>query len=173
VALSWLNTGDSAKRAAASAALAAALILPAAMAIARVRRLLAAGYSREDLVAALAAEQGRRREELSFVYGAEPSKFERGLQWLARVALLVATAWVWLSPPEARPGVAVAAGAVALLAAIIARARTEQRTDPRGARRLWFWRGPLGNWIFWLAGVGLRRAPHIVTILGRRFETPA
>jgi serine/threonine-protein kinase len=173
VALSWLYTGDSAKRTAASAALAAALILPAGMAIARVRRLLAAGYSRQDLVAALVAERGRRREELSFVYGAEPSRFERGLQWLTRVALLVATAWVWLSPPEARPDVAAAAGAVALLAAIIARARTEQRTDPRGARRVWFWRGPLGNWIFWLAGVGLRRAPHIVTILGGRLETPA
>ncbi|MEX2155532.1 MAG: serine/threonine-protein kinase [Gemmatimonadales bacterium] len=173
-ALSWLYTGDQALRAAASAALAAAVLLPVGMAIARVRRLLAAGHGHQGLVAALAAERARRREELTFVYGAGPSRFERGVQWLARIAVLVAAASVWLSPADARPELSVAAGAIALLAAVVARARTEQRTDPRGERRLWFWRGPLGRWLFRLAGVGLRRAPHIVTILGGgRLETPA
>ncbi|MGH7519855.1 MAG: serine/threonine-protein kinase [Gemmatimonadales bacterium] len=171
-ALSWLYSNDPALHAAAAAGLGAALLLPAALAIARVRRLLAAGYGHHDLVTALVAERARRREELSFMYGAAPSGFEHAVRWLAWMAILVVTAWVWLSPPEAPRETGVAAAGVALLAAIVARARTEQRTDPRGARRLWFWRGPLGRGLFRLAGLGLRRPPYIVTILGR-LETPA
>src|SRR3989441_4698836 len=40
---------------------------------------------------------------------------------------------------------------VALLAAVMARARTEHRTDPKRERRLRFWGGPLGRWLFQLA----------------------
>jgi len=170
---SWLQAGDPTLRGTTTAALAAALLFPLWVAIARVRRLLAAGHRRRHLVAALAAERARRREELAFVYGAEPSAFERGLQWLARVALLAAALGVWLPPSPSVP-LEVFAGeaAVALLAAVAARARTEQRTDPRGARRLRFWGGPLGSALFRLAAVGMRRQPSIVTILGN-LETPA
>src|SRR5438093_8452347 len=52
----------------------------------------------------------------------------------------------------------IAAG-VALLAAVMARARTEHRTDPKRERRLRFWGGPLGGWLFRFAGLGLARAP--------------
>jgi len=57
-------------------------------------------------------------------------------------------------------------------AAIVARARTEQRTDPLGERSLRFWRGPLGRALFRIAGT--RRGPvtPVVTVLGR-VETPA
>jgi serine/threonine-protein kinase len=171
-ALTWLRWNDPALRAAASAALAVALLVPVGMMIARVRTLLAAGYGRQDVVTALAAERARRREELSFVYGATPSRFERAMRWLAWLAILATGAWVWLSPHDAPLEAGAVAAGVALLAAIVARARTEQRTDPRGARRLWLWRGPVGRWLFRFAGVGLRRPSTIVTILGR-LETPA
>src|SRR6266516_4171006 len=46
---------------------------------------------------------------------------------------------------------------VALLAAVMARARTEHRTDPKRERRLRFWGGPLGRWLFRLAGLRLAR----------------
>jgi len=49
---------------------------------------------------------------------------------------------------------AVVAGA-ALLAAVVARARTEHRTDPKAERRLRFWNGPLGRGLFMLAGLNL------------------
>ena len=171
--ITWLYTGDLELRAAAVAACVAALLLPVVTAIVRARRLLASGYRHESLVAALAAERGRRREELAFVYGAAPSAFEKTMERLARVAVLVAgtSVWVHAAPFELVGG----AGVVALLAAIVARARTEQRTDPRGERRLRFWRGPLGRWLFRVAEMGLRRTPPIVTILGGggRLETPA
>jgi len=89
---------------------------------------------------------------------------------LARLAVLVAATGALL--PTAPPELALIAGSIGLLAAIVARARTEQRTDPRGERRVRFWRGRLGRWLFRLAGLGLRRTPAIVTILSR-FETPA
>src|SRR2546425_11360266 len=50
---------------------------------------------------------------------------------------------------------------VALLAAVMARARTEHRTDPKRERRLRFWGGPLGRWLFQLARLRLaRRRAH-------------
>jgi len=175
----WLEALDPALRAAASAALGVAILVPAWVAIARVRRLIAAGHRREDLVAALATAQARRLEELAIAYGAEPSSFDRGVHWLARTALLVAAAAVWVLSTGALiqvgdliPRVAAGAAGVALLAAIAARARTEQRTEPRGQRRLRLWRSPLGRLVFRLAAIGLRRRPAIVTILGR-LETPA
>ena len=47
------------------------------------------------------------------------------------------------------------AAATALLAAVVARARTEHRTDPKAERRLRFWSGPPGAWLFALAGLDL------------------
>jgi hypothetical protein len=70
------------------------------------------------------------------------------------------------------PVLGAAAAATSLVAGILARARTEKRTDPRGERRLRFWRGPLGRGLFRIAGVGLKPTTPIVTILGR-LETPA
>jgi len=173
--LVWLYTGDLALRAAATATCVAALLLPVFTAVVRVRRLITSGFRHDSLVAALAAERGRRREELAFVYGAAPSGFEQSMARLARVAVLVAGTSVWL--PTAPQELFVGACIVALLAAVVARARTELRTDPRGERRLRFWRGPFGRLLFRSAEVGLRREPPIVTILGGggagRLETPA
>jgi hypothetical protein len=60
----------------------------------------------------------------------------------------------------------------ALLAAVVARGRTELRTDPKAERRLRFWSGPLGGWLFTLAGLRVRRratpAPGVLS----RVATP-
>src|SRR5207302_1508427 len=48
-----------------------------------------------------------------------------------------------------------AATLVALFAAVVARGRTEHRTDPKGERRLRFWSGPPGRWLFALARLRL------------------
>jgi hypothetical protein len=70
------------------------------------------------------------------------------------------------------PSVAGGAAVTALLAAITARARTEQRTDPIGERTLRFWRGPLGRALFYLADRRGAEVPPIVTLIDR-VETPA
>jgi hypothetical protein len=177
----WLSATSATVRGLATAALVGALIVPAVVAVSRVRRLLVAGRNRGELVAALAARQARRREELVFAYGPRPVGLERAIASLARIAILISGAAVAAMmeavtvPPDLEallPAIAALGGATALLAATVARARTEQRTDPRGERRLRFWRGAPGRWLFRIAGVGLKPATPIVTILGSS-ETPA
>jgi len=50
---------------------------PLGLATHRIRRLLSSGHTREDLLAALRAEVERRREELAYSHGVEPSTKER------------------------------------------------------------------------------------------------
>jgi serine/threonine-protein kinase len=177
----WLSPAGTAVRGVATLTLALALLLPIAVAVARVRGLLAGGHDRAELVRALAARQARRREELAFVYGPGPSRFERGIAWLARASLLttmaaVAAASDLIDLPlrfmRLLPDIMVGGAVIALLAAVVARARTEQRTDPLGERRLRFWRGRLGLALFRVAGMKRRAVPPIVTVLDRA-ETPA
>src|SRR6266581_4304071 len=83
----------------------------------------------------------------------------------ARLAIVaVAAAGGFVLALEQLPGLAGVVGlptlfgvatATALLAAVIARARTEHRTDPKAERRLRFWNGPLGRGLFMLAGLNL------------------
>src|SRR2546430_16669910 len=82
---------------------------------------------------------------------------------LSSAALVAAAAGVGLSRLEPAPlpdaSLLAAFGVsalTALLAAIVARARTEHRTDPKAERRLRFWRGPLGRGLCRVAGMGIR-----------------
>ena len=159
LALQVLALTEPRERAVTAAAAAAILAVPVVVMVARVRRLLRLGYRREDLVDALRAELAHRREELAFLYGDGPSRLERMLRRLSYLGVAAAAAVV--AALQRFPGVAdvVAArwilgvaAATGLLAAAIARWRTEHRTDPKGERRLRFWSGPLGAWLFRLAG---------------------
>lgn len=130
----------------------------------RVRRLLVAGHTRDDLLDAIAGNLARRREELAFVYGDRLTAFERGtrfIAWLGVAAMAMGVAAGFRTipglPPDMAPLLTVTAGSIALLAAIVSRARTEQRTAPRAERRLRFWRGPLGRLLFRFAALGMER----------------
>src|SRR3989449_422488 len=152
-------------------------VLPTVLMVSRVRRLCAAGFDRDDLTDALAAELVRHREELAFLYGEGPSRLERLLRRLAYAGVCLAATAVGVglrAPGLDASSVQLAAlgigAGVALLAAVMARARTEHRTDPKRERRLRFWGGPLGRWLFQLARLRLARrrahtdrpSPHIV-----------
>ena len=147
----WVSTGDL-----TAAALIAAL--PLVVMVARVRRLLQAGFERRDLTGALREEFERRREELAFLYGEGPSGLEQVLRGLCYAALAAAAGlvgaadrWAVLGGSPLVPAAFFAALGTALLAAVGARWRTEHRTDPRAERRLRFWSGLPGRWLFWLA----------------------
>ena len=177
----WLSPASAAVRAVATVVLGVALMLPVVVAVVRVRRLLADGHGRDELVAALAARQARRREELAFVYGNGPTSFERWIGWLARMALLAVVAGVaatleLIEVPALIvpfvPSIVTAGAATAVLAAILARARTEKRTDLVGERSLRFWRGPLGRALFRFAQPRREPVRSVVTVLDR-LETPA
>ncbi len=155
----FLELAEPGARAAVAAAAAAIAAAPVAVMLARVRRLVKAGYGRQDLIDALRAELSHRREELAFLYGTGPSRLERLLRRTAYLSVAAVAAIVALleRTPALVDVVAVGplfgvAGATALLASVVARARTEHRTDPKAERRLRFWSGPVGAWLFALAG---------------------
>src|SRR5881628_466221 len=157
-----LGPEESQARAAMIAAVVTIAAVPLVVMVARVRRLRKAGYGREDLVDALRAELSHRGEELAFLYGDGPSRLERASRLLCYVCVAAAAGIV--AALERIPGLAGVAGVpsafavvagAALLAAVVARARTEHRTDPKAERRLRFWNGPLGRGLFMLAGLNL------------------
>ncbi len=165
LALQVVTAGEPGPRLVAAGFIVWLLLLPTALMLARVRRLRAAGFDRDDLTDALAAELARHREELAFLYGEGPSRVEGMLRTLTYAGLAVAgiAVAVGLRVPHLTPiSVVLAAwgagAGVALLAAVTARARTEHRTDLRRARRLRFWGGPLGRWLFRLSGRATPRA---------------
>ena len=167
LAVRFLELTEPRAKAATVAAAVAIALVPLAVMLARVRRLLSAGYGRQHLTDALRAELGHRREELAFLYGYGPSRLERALRRLAY--LCVAAAAGIVGALQRVPALAEVVGVpplfwvvatTALLAAVIARARTEHRTDPKAERRLRFWNGPLGRWLFSVAGLRLAPRPE-------------
>ncbi|HEV2752010.1 MAG TPA: serine/threonine-protein kinase [Gemmatimonadales bacterium] len=138
------------------------VVVPLVVSLGRVRRLVRAGYGRRDLTDALLAELTHRREELAFLYGHGPTRLERVLRGATYTCLSAAAGIVGavLDAPELNhvAGISTAFAVVsvcAILAALVARRRTELRTDPRTGRRLRFWSGRLGGWLFKLAGLHL------------------
>jgi hypothetical protein len=139
-----------------------ALAPPLALATHRIRRLLASGHTREDLQAALRTEVERRREELAYSHGVEPSSAEKTAFRLAMAAgggLLASFAaffglipntdlWMWVFPGS------VLAGTISLAVGTTHRAR---RIDQKAERRFKFWKGTLAKWLFKVAGIGLKQ----------------
>src|SRR6266699_2445193 len=164
--LRFLDVRDAQPRVALVAGALAIVAAPIAVMLARVRRLVRAGFGHRDLTDALRAELFHRREELAFLYGEGPSRLERVSRRVCYLTLAIAAgtvAAIARTPAlAARPFVPMvwaAATIVALLAAVVARGRTEHRTDPKGERRLRFWSGPPGRWLFALAKLRLRVTP--------------
>jgi hypothetical protein len=146
--------------------LAAALASPAVLAIRSLRRLLRAGYRHDDLVRGLALEVARRREEQEFAAGEGPSRWERLMRGkmyasLGLVALTGAAAFV-----VPYPAVLVAfalfglSSATAVATGIAALAASRSRLDDPDTRRLKFWKGRIGRWLFKLAAIALPRGPR-------------
>ncbi len=135
---------------------------PLALATHRIRRLLASGHTRADLLAALRSEVERRREELAYSHGVEPSAAEKNAFRVAAVAgggLLATFAaffglipqtdvWAFIFPAS------VLAGAVSLSIGTTLRAR---RIDAKAERRFKFWKGTLAKWLFKVAGIRLKK----------------
>jgi serine/threonine-protein kinase len=143
---------------------AAAAASPIALAVRSVRRLLKAGYRQEDLVHGLGLELARRREEQEFAAGVQEGAtwWERWMRTKMYAALglaAVSGAAAFLLP---YPAVVFAFGLFGLSAAAAvatglgALAASRSRLDDAEARRLRFWKGRIGRWLFTLSSLGLR-----------------
>src|SRR3989440_1656629 len=128
--LQFIEVRELEPRAAAFAVAVAIVAAPIAVMVARVRRLVRAGFGHRELTDALRAELFHRREELAFLYGEGPSRLERVSRRVCYLALAlsagVVAALVRTPPLVAGPFVPLVWGAaplLALLAAVVARGR--------------------------------------------------
>lgn len=144
-----------------------AVAAPLVWEVRRIRRLLDAGYAREDLVHGLTLEVERRREEQEFMTGPEPTGFERLMRLKAYGALGIAgvcAVAAFFVPYPAILGVFGLfglAGATAVACGVAAVAASRRRLDVAEGRRLGFWQGRLGRWLFQLARLGRKGAPAL------------
>ena len=140
-----------------------------------IRRLLRAGYTREDLVHGLTFEAERRREEQEFIRGTGPTRFERLMRLKSYGSLGLAAACgvaaFFVSYPAILGvfGLFGLSSAVAIATGIAAHAASRQR-DVEEERRLTFWSGRIGRWLFKLARIGFKRGPASAAFADRRTE---
>jgi serine/threonine-protein kinase len=124
------------------------------------RRLLKSGYGPQDARAALKADLERHREELAFEYGRKPTFIER----VARLVTLggVGGFLVGLGALAVDPTWYAAYGILGLSipttvgAGVLAANRYERRTDSGARRRIRLWNSRIGDWLFKLAGIGIK-----------------
>ncbi|HEX9610480.1 MAG TPA: serine/threonine-protein kinase, partial [Gemmatimonadales bacterium] len=138
---------------------ATALAAPVVFELRRVRRLLRAGYEREDLVRGLRVEAERLGEEREFSRATAPTRSGRAWRVAAYGSLALAAATgvaAWVVPYPAILGVFALFGlscASAMVTGVAANAASRRRLGIEEERRLKFWVGPLGRWLFKLAGI--------------------
>jgi serine/threonine-protein kinase len=139
------------------------LLGPAALVTRQIRRLLASGYTQADLQAALRTLVERRREELAYTHGTEPSAAEKVWFRVAAAAAAVCgtslavglLGWAASTPVF---GWTFLGSLIALMPALAAGTTLRsRRVDRKAERRFKFWRGELAKWLFKLAGIGLKR----------------
>jgi len=134
-------------------------VVPLAMQVSRIRRLLRQGFGQADVMAGIREESARRREELAVEVEQKNSPIERGLRVFRWPAFAVGAAgllaqvfgagFARLSPLI---WLATSGGFVVwMLSGIL----TQRRTDATGKRRLRYWGSRFGRWLFKIAGMGL------------------
>ena len=147
---------------------AVALLSPIVWEVRRVRRLLGAGYRREDLLHGLTLETERRREEQEYAEGSERGPSTRWERLMSRkaygslgVAVLAAVASFFVPYPAVLGvfGVFGLSCAAAVATGLAAHAAGRGRLGFEEKTHLKFWDGRFGRWLFKLAGIGLKRTP--------------
>ena len=149
---------------------------PLVLVLRSLRRLLRSGYRYEDLLLGIEQEVARRQEEQDFAGSDSPKRWERTMRskMYASLALAAATGAAAFSVPY--PAVLWAFGlfglssATAVVTGYAALAASRSGLDDADRRRLSFWKGRLGRWLFKLAGIGLKRLPAALAATGRPTE---
>ena len=144
---------------------------PAWGAARRIRRVLAAGYDREDVVHALNRDIAARHEELAFLYGPDYAVRAAKLRKIAYGAFAAAGVGIvgLIGFPDGAPFFGLLAGASTLVG-ISTGLPADKRSD-RKARRSWkFWKGRIGRWLFRVARVGLEPPAQATALTHRPTE---
>ena len=132
------------------------VVIPAAAHLYRIRRLLRAGYGIDDVLLAVRSDMDRKREELAVTWGtgaADPAHARRQgrLGWLlVGLGVVTEVAGVW-----AGTGLLGFGGGALMLIGLLTLLVNHRRRDVMGERRLRYFGGRLGRWMFKWAARGL------------------
>ncbi len=155
------------------ALLGGAVSLPLIGYVRRIRGVLRSGYARDDVVEALRQDLESRQEELVFLYGERYREHARRLRRVAYASFAGAVAVIGAILAGAYPSEAalvtlyVSSGALALTGAVTG-LRADRRSDKKARRRWQRWKGRVGDWLFRLSGLGLKRVALPSTALTGR-----
>lgn len=155
------------------ALLAGAVSLPLVGHVRRIRGVLRSGYARDDVVDALRQDLESRQEELVFLYGERYREHARRLRAVAYgsfagAAAVIGAIFAGVYPSEAvLVTMYLASGALALTGAVTG-LRADRRSDKKARRRWQRWKGRVGEWLFRLSGIGLKRVALPSTALTGR-----
>jgi serine/threonine-protein kinase len=143
--------------------------LPLLVVAPRIRRVLRAGYEREDVVQALLQDLEARQEELVFLYGEGYRQHAKRLRRVALASFAGAFAGVWaIGASIGPPSVTILGTAAIALTGAVAGLRADRRSDKKARRRWKFWKGRLGEWLFHVSGIRLKRKALPSTALTAR-----
>lgn len=152
-----------------AALLALAVGLPLAAVAPRIRRVLRAGYAREDVVQALRQDLEARQEELVFLHGEGYRQDARRLRRIALGSFAAAFAGIWaVGASVGPPAVTILGTSVLALTGAVAGLRADRRSDKKARRRWKFWKGWFGEWLFRISGIKLKRKALPSTALTAR-----
>lgn len=147
--------------------------LPLVKLLRDARRLLRAGFTVDDVVAAFAQDVKLKDEEFRFQVGKRTTLVDTVVRWLKRLGY--AGAAVTLPLVWAMPSVAVWSAFswsfnTGLSASVLQEIRARTRSDVLGERWLRLWKGWVGKGIFRLSGLALRRVAPAVAGVHRATE---
>jgi serine/threonine-protein kinase len=139
----------------------------------RIRGVLRSGYGRDDVVQALRQDLESRQEELVFLYGERYREHATRLRRIAYGSFAGSFALIGAVIAGAYPSEAglmmmyLSSGALALTGAVTG-LRADRRSDKKARRRWLRWKGRIGDWLFRLSGIGLKRTALPSTALTGR-----
>lgn len=130
----------------------------------RVRKVLKAGHTIEDVRLALQQDVIQRNEEFRFDVGERVTTFDRVAKKVAIAGVAIGGAMLAVSTIGLASALAPVGSTVLAIGAgagVLRSARARRRADVSGERWLKFWGGRVGEWMFKLGGIGLK-APEVI-----------
>lgn len=134
-------------------------VVPFVAHVNRIRQLVRSGYDVEDVLAGARAETEQRKEELAVTVGRDASPLERVLPKVGWAALIASVATAVLMVKDLVPNgltrvlsFGIMMGLVVWVIGMVVGGR---RRDVQGERRIKYFGGRFGRWLFKIAAMGL------------------